>query len=248
MHHRTLLRACRTADSLVGFLTARLERGTPSVSLSRMDPSFWLGRWERGETGWHQTEVEPGLVEHFPKGAARRVLVPLCGKTLDLQWLASQGHEVVGVELSEVAVRAFMSEHQLNATESREGPFLIFRAGRITIFQGDIFSLTPDQLGPIDAIYDRAALIALPPELRKAYAAQILKLIAACASPQFSHLQIVLQRTPQDEQGPPFSIQPSEIETLHGHQMTCELLSREELGMRDDSKIEECIYRLEVKR
>lgn len=209
-----------------------------------MEKDFWLGRWERGETGWHQSEVEPGLVTHFPKTGPRRVLVPLCGKSLDLTWLASQGHEVVGVELSEMACRAYFNENNLAPTEAQEGPFHVFRAGGITLLQGDFFALSPEILGPIDAIYDRAALIALPPELRKNYSILIQKLVRTCARPNFVHLQIVLERSPQDDKGPPFSIPEQELERLYGGFYRRETLSRETLEGDTASKVEECIYSL----
>ncbi len=217
-----------------------------------MDKQFWLGRWERGETGWHQTEVEPGLVAHFPKLSPIRVLVPLCGKSLDLLWLASQGHEVIGVELSELGVRAFFSENRLVPTESQRNGFKVFQAeakpGRITIYQGDFFSLTPELLGPIGAVYDRAALIALPPEMRQSYTKHLQSLIAQCGGPGFRQLQIVLERTPADLNGPPFSVGEPEISKLYP-EFKCRLLSRETLSMEtqpgeDGVRTDECIYEI----
>ena len=212
-----------------------------------MDKQFWLGRWERGETGWHQTEVEPGLVAHFPKLAPTRVLVPLCGKSLDLLWLASQGHEVIGVELSELGVRAFFSENHLVHQEHRQDGFKVFQAepkpGRITIYQGDFFSMNPVLLGPIGTVYDRAALIALPPEMRQNYTKHLKSLIAHCAGPDFRQLQIVLERTPADPDGPPFSVGPQEISALYP-EFKCRLLSRELLSNEDGVRRDECIYEL----
>ena len=149
-----------------------------------MKPEFWKDRWARGETGWHQDEVEPGLVAHLGGLAPTRVLVPLCGKSLDLAWLSSQGHEVIGIELSEIAVRAFFAEHALPVSESRRGAFTAFSSGTVTILLGDFFDLRPEDLGgTIGALYDRAALIALPAEMRARYARKITELVSCVARP-----------------------------------------------------------------
>jgi thiopurine S-methyltransferase len=208
-----------------------------------MNPDFWIGRWERGEIGWHQSEVEPGLVAHLGKLAPTRVLVPLCGKSLDLAWLASQGHEVVGVELSEKGIRAFFEEQKIPFTESTRGQFKAFVAPRLTLLQGDIFDLTPDSLGgPLGAIYDRAALIALPSEVRARYAAHLIKLVKGCWTRDFVQLQIVLERKPHDAGGPPHSVLESEVRSLYGNAYSIELLSRDLVDESPERRVEECIY------
>lgn len=219
-----------------------------------MKPEFWIGRWERGETGWHQSEVEPGLITHFPKGKPLTVLVPLCGKSLDLLWLAQQGHTVIGAELSEMGVRSFFEENQIPFEVSRLGPFQCFKSTapnlKISILQGDFFDLTPQILSqllkePLNALYDRAALIALPPELRKRYSEHLLELVRALRTPEMTHLQIVLERTPTDEKGPPFSVPEAEIQALYSRFYQIELLSREALEPNPEgSRVDECIYRL----
>lgn len=206
---------------------------------------YWLGRWQRGETGWHQSEVEPGLTANFAHLAPTRIFVPLCGKSLDLIWLASRGHEVMGVELSEQAVREFFKENQIACHESVRGNFKLFHGGGITILNGDFFELTPQDLGDIGAVYDRAALIALPPELRRSYAAKMIQLLDACAHPDtFELLQIVLERTPHDPKGPPYSISTSELEVLYGKSFQIQSISREFLpsNSTETSRTEECIY------
>ena len=223
-----------------------------------MKPEFWIGRWERGETGWHQGEVEPGLVQYFPKGKPLTVLVPLCGKSLDLLWLSKQGHKVIGVELSELGVRSFFEENRIPFELSRLGPFQCFKSSapklHLTILQGDFFELTAqlvsEHIGssagaPIGAIYDRAALIALPPELRKRYSVHLLELVRSLRSPEMTHLQIVLERTPTDPNGPPFSVPEAEIRSLYSHFHDIELLSRETLETNSEgARVDECIYRL----
>ncbi|MBC7692223.1 MAG: thiopurine S-methyltransferase, partial [Methylotenera sp.] len=135
-----------------------------------MKKDFWLKRWAQSEIGWHQTEVEPALIQWASGRRPGRILVPFCGKSLDLIWLKSQGHEVIGVELSELALKKFFSENAIASAQSSEGRFTVHRADGLTLFNGDFFDLTPEQLGSVDAVYDRAALIAQPPEMRNRYA------------------------------------------------------------------------------
>ncbi len=136
------------------------------------DNDLWLSLWRARDTEFHQRQVN-GLLTRFWTGLnlprRSRILVPLCGKSLDMIWLAQQGHEVIGVELSPIAVKAFFSENHIKPSKKRAGPLTLWKHGRLSIYCGDLFQLQSDQLGPIDAIYDRAALTALPPELRGAY-------------------------------------------------------------------------------
>ena len=210
-----------------------------------MKPEFWKDRWARGETGWHQDEVEPGLVAHLGGLAPTRVLVPLCGKSLDLAWLSSQGHEVIGIELSEIAVRSFFAEHAMPVTESRRGAFTAFSSGTVTILLGDFFDLRPEDLGgTIGALYDRAALIALPEEMRARYARKITELVSVVARPGFVHLQLALERTPHDENGPPHSVREVEVRRLYSGSCDIEFLGRELVGESNGVRVDECTYRL----
>jgi len=141
-----------------------------------MDAEFWQQRWQLGEIGFHQNQVHRFLLEQLAKLHLEpddRILVPLCGKSLDLAWLAEQGFEVVGVELSRLAIEAFFTEQQLNPQRTQRGPFEVWRQGCIELLEGDLFDLTPQNCGPLQAIYDRAALVALPEELRPRYAAKL---------------------------------------------------------------------------
>jgi thiopurine S-methyltransferase len=211
------------------------------------DPQFWQGRWERGEIGWHQSEAEPRLVENFKSLSPTRVFVPLCGKSLDLVWLHEQGHHVIGAELSQVACRSFFEERGLTPSITEEAGFRVFRAERYTLFQGDFFALTPQILGPIGVIYDRASLIALPREMRKDYVEKLISL--SRASKEYPHPQILLitiERVPHDEVGPPHSIQPSEVESLYQNAFRVERLSNELLEQKSPSgsDIHEWVFRI----
>lgn len=146
------------------------------------DNALWEQCWRDRETDFHQREVNPLLQTFWPglsMGSADRILVPLCGKSLDMLWLASRGHTVIGVELSPIAVASFFDEHQLKPVKRQAGPFTLWEQGPLHVFCGDFFQLTADHLGPIDAVYDRAALTALPEEARRRYVAHLDHLLPA---------------------------------------------------------------------
>lgn len=141
------------------------------------DNNLWLAMWKNGQTDFHQALVNQQLQDYWHQlkvPATGRILVPLCGKSKDLIWLAARGYEVIGIELSAIAIKAFFEEHNLKPKKTRCGNFTLWRHGRIRIFCGDIFILKKSHLGKIDAIYDRAALSALPEPIRKLYVAKLL--------------------------------------------------------------------------
>lgn len=145
------------------------------------DNELWQQCWRDSETeDFHQHAVNANLIKFWPGlglSASDRVFVPLCGKSLDLLWLASQGHPVVGVELSPIAVGAFFAESRLAVTSTRDGKFTRWQSGRIDILCGDFFDLTAADLGDITVVFDRASLTALPEELRHAYLAHLRKIL-----------------------------------------------------------------------
>jgi len=143
------------------------------------DNHLWLQLWREKRTDFHQFSVNMYLTEFWSrlnllKGS--RVLVPMCGKSLDMIWIANQGYEVIGVEISPIAIKAFFHENRLMAKKKRQGKFMIWQSGRISILCGDYFSLNLSDLGHIDAVYDRAALTALPESIRKQYVAKLAQL------------------------------------------------------------------------
>jgi thiopurine S-methyltransferase len=164
----------------------------------------WIERWQTGRTGWHEAEGNASLKLHWQL-AGRRVLVPLCGKSVDLLWLEAQGNEVFGVELSPIAVEAFFDEHEL-AYERRSGDLVVYTATerRITIACGDFFALTGEYF---DAHYDRGALIALPPEMRRRYAAHTSSLLGSNAA----QLVVTVEYDQQHAAGPPYSVGEQEV-------------------------------------
>ncbi|MBX3462889.1 MAG: thiopurine S-methyltransferase [Planctomycetes bacterium] len=170
-------------------------------------PDDWLQRWDSGNINFHRRDVHPALLRHWrPRGGS--VLVPLCGKSLDLRWLAERGHTVVGVELAERAIRDFFAEQGLTF-DRRDGVLPAFAARElpITLFQGDWFAF---RAPPFDALYDRAALVALPPELRAAYAAHGDTLLREGAF----RLVVALEYDQTLVPGPPFSVPGHEVRRL----------------------------------
>nr|WP_298170727.1 thiopurine S-methyltransferase [uncultured Pseudomonas sp.] len=213
-----------------------------------MHADFWQARWARGEIGFHLPEVNPCLQRHWPALALpgqARVLLPLCGKSLDIAWLASQGHRVVGVELAQKAVEEFFHEHALQPQISREGAFLVYRAGAMEIYCGDFFALTAQQLGDCQAFYDRAALIALPDEMRARYAAHLSAILPAADQ----GLLVTLDYEQAQMQGPPFAVSDGEVQQLFAGAWRIEALEcgdalDEKFRQRGLQRLDERVYRL----
>jgi thiopurine S-methyltransferase len=177
-----------------------------------MDANFWHNRWQTNQTGWHERAVNPLLITHFPSlnvPPGGRVFVPLCGKSLDLGWLLSHGYDVAGAELNELAVTQLFADLGMEPTRSEVGKHKHFRGEKIDIFVGDLFDLSREMLGPVDAVYDRAALVALPEAMRAQYTAHLKSLTAL--APQ---LVIGYEYDQTVVPGPPFSVTPDE---LHRH-------------------------------
>jgi len=148
------------------------------------DNVLWLQFWRDRRTDFHQQTVNLLLTRFWPSldlAKGSRVFVPLCGKSLDMIWLAKQGHEVIGVELSPIAVRAFFRENRLKPVRRQVGQFTLWEHGRLSILCGDYFSLTGSDLGPVDIVYDRAALTALPEDIRQRYIAHLRLIVAETA-------------------------------------------------------------------
>ncbi|MBI5007960.1 MAG: thiopurine S-methyltransferase [Nitrosomonadales bacterium] len=148
------------------------------------DNHLWLEFWRDQRTDFHQSAVNPLLSRFWPGlGLAHgsRVFIPLCGKSLDMLWLAQQGHEVFGVELSPVAVEDFFRENKLHPVRTQMGAFTLWNDGKLSILCGDYFALTRSDIGHFDTVYDRAALTALPENIRGLYVAQLKRLVSDTA-------------------------------------------------------------------
>jgi len=175
-----------------------------------MDPSFWRQRWEKNEIAFHEGKANPLLVKHFKElsvAKGSRIFVPLCGKTLDISWLLFNGYRVVGAELSQIAIEQLFMELGAQPEISTVGEVEQWSAKNLDIFVGDIFALSRAILGPVDAIYDRAALVAFPEDMRNRYTAHLTEM--AGKAPQ---LLICYEYDQRVMDGPPFSVSREEVQ------------------------------------
>jgi thiopurine S-methyltransferase len=193
-----------------------------------MQAEFWLQRWREGRTGFHRDTPLPLLLQHWPTLALprdSRVLVPLCGKTLDMPWLAEQGHRVLGVELSPLAVEQFFAEQGLTPERCESPMGMHHVAGNIEIIQGDVFALDDATLASCAAVYDRAAVIALPPPLRERYAREVYaRLPAGCRG-----LMITLEYPQHEMEGPPFAVDADSVHALLDRDWQVEQIDRRDI-------------------
>ncbi|MBA2924059.1 thiopurine S-methyltransferase [Pseudomonas sp. P7] len=193
-----------------------------------MEPKFWQERWARNQLGFHLPEVNPYLERHWPSLAlaeGAKVLVPLCGKSLDLMWLATQGHRVLGVELSEQAVEAFFSEQSLTPRITQRGVFTVYQADLIEVWCGDFFALDAEVLADCTAVYDRAALIALPPLMRSQYTEQLNNMLR----PGCQGLLITLDYDQTQKAGPPFAVTDEEVKVLLGAHWSLQVIEKQDI-------------------
>lgn len=178
----------------------------------------------------------PGLARHWETLQLNNpvTLVPLCGKSKDLLFLSRNCRKVIGVEISEIAIREFLSENKRKAEESSFGNFKIYRTGNIEIWHGDFFKLPQHKLPPLDLIYDKAALIALPPEMRKQYTSKILELISVN-----TRILLHLFEYRQNEMtGPPFSVPIKEVKKAFEECFKIEILEKRKLDLNNYKKFQ----------
>ena len=193
-----------------------------------MQADFWLDRWRNALIGFHQAAVDKRLTAYWPRlriPPDSRVFVPLCGKSLDLLWLRAQGHSVVGVEISPIAVEAFCLENGIPASRQMLADFDVYEAPGLTLFRGDFFKLTPALLGSVSAVYDRAALISWAPPLRAAY----VKHMTALTTAGNQALLTVVDFPEAQMNGPPFPLTPATVSALYAEHHSIEQLGRHEI-------------------
>lgn len=202
-----------------------------------MEADFWHERWAKGEIGFHMPRPHDALQRHWSKlqlAPGSTVFVPLAGKSLDMVWLAEHGHSVIGVELSPTAVAEFHQEHPA--------------VPNIDLRCGDFFAVTRADLGPVAAIFDRAALVALPPAMRIAYARHLTEL----TPPGCRMLLVTMEYDQQQMRGPPHAVPADEVAALYGATHSISQLERIDiladnprLLERGVSALHESIYLLE---
>jgi thiopurine S-methyltransferase len=211
---------------------------------------FWDDHWRQGRIGFHRTSPHPALRDHWsrlelPYGS--RVLVPLCGKSVDLLWLHEAGHDVVGVEWSAIAVESFCLENGVPARRRTRDGFDVFESPRLALWRGDYFALTAGHAGRCVAAYDRAALVAFGPDRRAAYAQHTAALL-----PPGARLLLVTVEYAQDAMpGPPFAVAAGEVRALYGPAFDVEELDRRDvlaeepkMRARGLDRFAEAVYRL----
>ncbi|ASC73504.1 Thiopurine S-methyltransferase [Halomicronema hongdechloris C2206] len=213
-----------------------------------MDARFWHQKWQRGDLGFHQPQANPLLVRHCHRlrlAPGSRILLPLCGMTLDISWLLAQGFRVAGVELSQVAVDELLNRLNLEPHITQVGSLRHHRVQDIDLFVGDIFEVSADWLGPVDAIYDRAALVALPDATRQRYASHLIRLTDT--APQ---LLITYEYDQSQMAGPPFSVPQPAIERLYGAAYQLQSLERQAVagGFKGKVAAIEAAWLLQPKR
>ncbi|MBI3903615.1 MAG: thiopurine S-methyltransferase [Nitrosomonadales bacterium] len=188
-----------------------------------MEKEFWLERWERQEIGFHQDEINPYLERYWQElHADGLVFVPLCGKSRDMLWLRGQGHPVLGVELSPIAVHAFFEENGRIPHHAAAGKFESCTADGIRILCGDFFDLDKDGLALVSVVYDRASLVALPPEMRERYTRHLASIL-----PPATQILLITFDYPQEEMpGPPFAVSVDEVEALYREYAEVRLLAQ----------------------
>lgn len=216
-----------------------------------MDADFWLERWREQRIGFHRETPLPLLLKHWDAlalPAGSRVFVPLCGKSLDMVWLAGRGHRVLGVELSRLAIEQFFAERGLVATTRTSALGMHHAAGPWELIEGDAFALPAAALADCAAVYDRAAMIALPPPLRATYAQTTWRrLPPACRG-----LLVTLEYPQEQKQGPPFSVEAGEVHARLHADWDLDLLERRDLlpdepGFRAEgvTALHTAVYRLQ---
>lgn len=194
--------------------------------------TFWHNRWKTHQIGWHRAAYNDLLTKHWDSiGApeAGEILVPLCGKSLDMLWLADQGYTVAGLEMVEEAIDAFVSENRLDVNSERVGDHIKHSSHPFTVFQGDFFKL-PEGTVLADAWYDRAAMIAVPIESRSAYVDQIRKL----TKPDAVGLLITFAYPQEEMDGPPFALHDDHVVALFSDGFDVERLEHLDLGDEKD--------------
>lgn len=179
-----------------------------------MEADFWHQMWRSGRVGFHQPNVNAFLRRHWKKlnlADHGQVFVPLCGKSLDMLWLRERGHAVLGVELSEQALQEFVTENDLQATALKKGTqFNGYEMDGMTLLSGDFFDISAKECKEVKAVYDRAALVALPSEMRHQYASHLKTILA----PEVPILLIAMDYDQSLQSGPPFAVSELEVKTL----------------------------------
>jgi thiopurine S-methyltransferase len=188
-----------------------------------MRAKFWLDLWHKNDIGFHRAEHNTLLLEFWrhlelPPGAP--VFVPMCGKSLDMRWFEQHGHPVVGVELAQIAVETYFAEGNETPQKEVVDRFLRYQGSGSTVYQGDFFDLTSPLLADMQGLFDRGALVALPPDMRFRYVDHLLRIV-----PDGARILLITFEYDQDlVAGPPHAVLPEEVESLYGNRCDVQYL------------------------
>lgn len=188
-----------------------------------MKTSYWKNRWQKNNTGWHLSTVYPMLTKVWPTLSVPEnatVLIPLCGKSKDIDWLSQRCGKVIGVEVSKKAIETTLDRLDQEIKQDSSHGLTVYRAGNVELWEADILNLPKTIVTPPDVIYDKAAIIALPKERRKEYAAKLL----ALSSNNTQMLMQIFDYKQHEMDGPPFSVDRDELQQLLGKQYDIRLL------------------------
>ncbi|MFA9420757.1 MAG: thiopurine S-methyltransferase [Gammaproteobacteria bacterium] len=215
-----------------------------------MHPDQWLDRWKQNRIGFHESRVNPYLPQYLPRFNLKpgdTIFLPLCGKALDIAWLAEQGFQVIGIELSEIAIISFFTEQGLQYQQFETDQFTLRKSGNISLIQGDYFALEREQLADCKMVYDRASLIAIDEDNRERYCAHMRSIIPVDAN----MLLITLEYEQAQMNGPPFAVLQQEVEQHYAAHYAVEVLEQnnvidERPRWRDQglTHLVESVYRL----
>lgn len=219
-----------------------------------MEPGFWHQRWQNNEIGFHQDRVNSFLQLYWPQlqlGPGTRVLVPCCGKSLDMLWLKDQGFDVLGIEISPIAVESFFAENHLQPAISEHENCSISAVDGLQILCGDFFNMVADDIEGVEAVYDRASMIAMPPEMRASYCQHL----QAITDRRIPILLVTLEYPETEMQGPPFSVSEQEIREHYENDYRVSVLESKDIladeprfQQRGLSRLQERVYLLTPRR
>lgn len=207
-----------------------------------MKHEFWHDKWQKNEIGFHLNQPHSLLVKYIDSlnlEKNNRIFLPLCGKSLDIHWLLTQGYHLIGIDLSPIAIEELMAELAIPFTERKLEKLTHYHHPQIDLFVGDFFELTSSNIGKIDAIYDRAALVALPEEMRTDYAQHLMQI-----SNQATQLLISFEYDQSVMAGPPFSISPQQLKDYYSKQYQLQLLDSQTELLKGKVDAEEKIWLL----
>ena len=207
-----------------------------------MEPSYWHQRWTENRIGFHLAEVNAHIENYWPKLALSenaKVFVPLCGKSHDLIYLRDLGSQVVGIELNESAVQAFFAENKISVSQSAvpESDLRLWQGGGIEIYVGDFFQLTKEMLSDCQAVYDRASIVALPPEMRLDYVNHMQAILPA----EIKMLLISMEYDESKKQGPPFPVSEAQIKIYYQDSYQISLLATHEIPAPQKSESSQAV-------